>query len=202
MLIAITGATGFIGSYTVQALHKAGHRVRALVRPTSRRDHIAPFLAEWREGDIGDPQSLAGLVAGAEVVIHDAADWDALRRSPCTNFDRNVRAASGQRLDVVAYFTADISGIDEIRGSTSARDGFLVRIRIHREDPARAGKACALNSAEADPAQAEHDDRIARLDVCRLDCSADPGRHAASRQTGPVKWGLLGNLGDRGLPAI
>jgi nucleoside-diphosphate-sugar epimerase len=93
MLIALTGASGFIGSYTARALHAAGHQIRALVRPTSRRDHIEPYIAEWREGDIADPQSLAALVRGVEGVIHDAADWDAVRRSPPTNFDRNVRAS-------------------------------------------------------------------------------------------------------------
>jgi nucleoside-diphosphate-sugar epimerase len=93
MLVAITGASGFIGSYTVKALHAAGHRVRALVRPTSERDHVAPHVEQFLEGDIGDAQSLAALVAGAEVVIHDAADWDALRRSPTTNFQRNVLAS-------------------------------------------------------------------------------------------------------------
>ncbi len=93
MLIAITGASGFIGSYTVQALHAAGHQVRALVRATSKRDHVAPFVDQFIEGDIADPQSLAALVAGAEAVIHDAADWDALRRSPTTNFERNVMAS-------------------------------------------------------------------------------------------------------------
>ena len=92
MLIAITGATGFIGSYSVAALHRAGHEVRALVRPTSRRDHIERFVSKFIEGDIADPQAIAGLVAGAEVVIHDAADWDALRRSPLSNFERNVLA--------------------------------------------------------------------------------------------------------------
>lgn len=93
MLVAITGASGFIGSSTAKALHAAGHRIRALVRPTSRRDHIESFVSEWREGDIADPQATAGLVAGVEAVIHDAADWDALRRSPETNFERNVLAS-------------------------------------------------------------------------------------------------------------
>ena len=50
MLVALTGASGFIGSYTAKAMHGAGHRVRALFRATSRRDHIAPYVAEWREG--------------------------------------------------------------------------------------------------------------------------------------------------------
>jgi nucleoside-diphosphate-sugar epimerase len=90
MLVALTGASGFIGSYTAAALHRAGHEVRALVRPTSRRDHIAPFVAEWTEGDAADPQAIAALVAGVDVVIHDAADWDALRRSPLANYEKNV----------------------------------------------------------------------------------------------------------------
>lgn len=93
MLIAITGASGFIGSYTVRALTNAGHTVRALVRPSSRRDHIEQHVAEWREGDAGDPQALAGLVAGVDAVIHNAADWDALERSPVTHFEKNVMAS-------------------------------------------------------------------------------------------------------------
>jgi nucleoside-diphosphate-sugar epimerase len=90
MLVALTGASGFIGSYTAKALHRAGHDVRALVRPTSRRDHIADFVTEWREGDASDPQAIAGLVAGVDAVIHNAADWSALQRSPLTNYEKNV----------------------------------------------------------------------------------------------------------------
>ena len=90
MLVALTGASGFIGSYTAAALHKAGHTVRALVRETSRRDHVERHVAEWRTGDAADPQALAGLVAGVDAVIHNAVDWDALERSPATNFERNV----------------------------------------------------------------------------------------------------------------
>ena len=93
MLVALTGATGFIGSYTAAALRRAGHDVRALVRETSRRDHIAEHVTEWRVGDASDPQAMAGLVAGVDAVIHNAADWDALERSPATNFERNVLAS-------------------------------------------------------------------------------------------------------------
>ena len=90
MLVALTGATGFIGSYTAAALHRAGHEVRALARATSRRDHVEAHVADWRVGDAADPQALAALVAGVDVVIHNAVDWDALERSPLTNFERNV----------------------------------------------------------------------------------------------------------------
>jgi nucleoside-diphosphate-sugar epimerase len=47
-------------------------------------------MKEWRIGDQADPQALAGLVAGVDAVIHNAADWEALRRSPMVNFERNV----------------------------------------------------------------------------------------------------------------
>jgi nucleoside-diphosphate-sugar epimerase len=90
MLVALTGASGFVGSYTAAALSRAGHRVRALVRPTSRRDHIEPYVVEWRTGEQHDPQAQAGLVAGVDAVIHNAADWEALERSPVANFERNV----------------------------------------------------------------------------------------------------------------
>jgi nucleoside-diphosphate-sugar epimerase len=89
MLIALTGASGFVGSYTAKALHAAGHTVRALVRPTSRRDHIAAHVAEWREGELHDPQTLAGLVAGCDAVIHNGVDWS-VREIPRRNFERNV----------------------------------------------------------------------------------------------------------------
>lgn len=92
MLVALTGASGFVGSYTAKALHSAGHDVRALVRSSSRRDHIAPFVAEWREGEIYDSQSLAGLVAGVDAVIHVGVDWEAVRTSPVHNVQRNLAA--------------------------------------------------------------------------------------------------------------
>jgi nucleoside-diphosphate-sugar epimerase len=89
MLVALTGASGFIGSHTAAALHARGHDVRALVRASSRRDHIAPHVAEWREGELHDPQALAGLVAGVDAVIHNGVDWS-VREIPTLNFERNV----------------------------------------------------------------------------------------------------------------
>ena len=114
MLIALTGASGFIGSYIARSLHGAGHTVRALVRPTSKRDHIAGAVAEWREGNGDDPQTLAGLVAGVEVVIHCAVDWDALERSPITHFEKNVlgslRLLEASRVAGVGQFLFISSG--------------------------------------------------------------------------------------------
>jgi len=93
MLVALTGATGFVGSHTAAALARAGHEVRALARATSRRDHVAPDVHEWRTGEVHDPQAVAGLVAGVEAVIHAAVDWDARATGPGPNFQRNVLAS-------------------------------------------------------------------------------------------------------------
>lgn len=91
MLVALTGASGLVGSYTAKALHAAGHRVRALVRPASRRDHLKPFVSEWTEGDHADEQVQAALVAdGVDAVIHNSVDWEALEQSPVRHLERNV----------------------------------------------------------------------------------------------------------------
>jgi nucleoside-diphosphate-sugar epimerase len=90
MLVAITGASGFVGSQTVQSLHNAGHTVRALVRPTSRHNHITPYVHEWRTGDHHDPQTQSALCAGVDAVIHASVDWNAREQGPGPNFQRNV----------------------------------------------------------------------------------------------------------------
>ena len=95
MLVALTGATGFIGGKIAESLVREGHEVRALVRRTSRRDGIERFVAEWRVGDFDDPQSQAGLVAGVDAVIHNAADWEAVRQAPSVNFKKNVLGSLG-----------------------------------------------------------------------------------------------------------
>lgn len=127
MLVALTGASGFVGSYTAKALHAAGHEVRALVRKTSRRDHVAPFVADWRIGDAADPQAAAAVVAGADVVIHNAVDWEALERSPAAHFEANV-LGSLQLLEAARQagvgqfvFVSSVAVYDEILPAAGGR---------------------------------------------------------------------------------
>ncbi|MFB7669069.1 NAD-dependent epimerase/dehydratase family protein [Kitasatospora sp. NPDC056138] len=67
--IALTGATGFIGSTVLRTLLGQGVEVRALVRGDASQDgavHRVP-------GDLTDRASLRELCSGAEVLLHLAA---------------------------------------------------------------------------------------------------------------------------------
>ena len=67
--VAVTGATGLVGRFTVPALHAAGFAVRALVRPGSDRSAL-PGSVEWVVGDLCEGCKRAQLVNGADALVH------------------------------------------------------------------------------------------------------------------------------------
>ena len=71
----VTGATGFVGSAVARALLARGHAIRLLVRPGSDRRNVAGLPAEFVEGDLNDPPSLARALAGCRYLFHVAADY-------------------------------------------------------------------------------------------------------------------------------
>ena len=71
-LVAVTGATGFVGPHLVAALARHGWRVRLLIRKWSPVPSLAGVEAEVVLGDLNDEGALARLVAGADAVIHAA----------------------------------------------------------------------------------------------------------------------------------
>jgi nucleoside-diphosphate-sugar epimerase len=90
MLVALTGPSGFIGSYTAAALHRRGHRVRGLVRDTSRTDHISDVVSELIVGSHDDPAAIEELVRGVDAVIHNFLDWSHPEADIGRNFQSNV----------------------------------------------------------------------------------------------------------------
>jgi nucleoside-diphosphate-sugar epimerase len=70
--VLITGASGFVGSHIVEALHSRGIGVRCLVRRTSSLDFIASLQPELAFGDVTLPATLAPALEGAEAVVHCA----------------------------------------------------------------------------------------------------------------------------------
>ena len=80
MLIALTGASGFIGSAAARVLSESGHAVTALVRADSKREHIAPHVKRYVSGDQADAAIWPDLLRGADALVHNSVDWDVLRR--------------------------------------------------------------------------------------------------------------------------
>lgn len=66
--VAVTGATGFVGSTLLKAATNQGLQVRAL----TRRPQPEMAGVTWIEGALDMPDSLARLVEGADAVIHVA----------------------------------------------------------------------------------------------------------------------------------
>ncbi|MGB8577062.1 MAG: SDR family NAD(P)-dependent oxidoreductase, partial [Pseudolabrys sp.] len=86
----VTGASGFIGSAVARRLVESGFSVRALVRGTSPRAHLAGLDLEFFEGDIRDRKSVERAVAGMRYIFHVAADYRLWARDPSEIFASNV----------------------------------------------------------------------------------------------------------------
>ena len=84
-VLALTGATGFIGMTLLPRLTDAGWRVRALHRPRKGRELPEIPGVEWIAGDLHDDAVLDTLMAGTDAVIHCAG---AVRGASRADFDK------------------------------------------------------------------------------------------------------------------
>lgn len=100
MTIVVTGATGYVGRVLVERLLAVGAGVRAVVR-----DPAAPLPAAVERAvvDLAEPRGLAGVLAGADAVVHCAAE----QRSPSRDRHRLVNVA-GTRAVLAAAFEAGV----------------------------------------------------------------------------------------------
>jgi nucleoside-diphosphate-sugar epimerase len=96
MIIAVTGATGFLGRYIVNYLTREGSTCRCWYRPESDRggfEHAERI--EWVPGSLEETDSAARLVEGCEAVVHAAlyrpgAGWRGAEGDVLTFAERNV----------------------------------------------------------------------------------------------------------------
>ena len=70
MLIAVTGATGFVGRHIAAVLTRRGHAVRALVRRPIQARTLVSLGVELVPGDLADVAALTTLTRGAHAVVH------------------------------------------------------------------------------------------------------------------------------------
>src|SRR5262245_9330289 len=91
MRIAVTGVSGFIGSYLASHLAAAGHTVTGLVRSASRRERVEAFVDRFVVGDHADESCWPALLDGAECVVHNSVDWVG-RSDPPADLDRHLKS--------------------------------------------------------------------------------------------------------------
>lgn len=78
-LIALTGATGFIGRHIARELPKRGYRIRVLLR---RPSDVKLETGSAVIGDLARPQNMSAAFAGVSAVIHSAGIAHAMSGLP------------------------------------------------------------------------------------------------------------------------
>jgi nucleoside-diphosphate-sugar epimerase len=105
MLLALTGATGFIGQHLLHELPKRGYRLRVLLRyPTPLSFQCASAVI----GDLARPRNMSAALEGVDAVIHSAGlthgmsgipeyDYRLLNVEATINLARAARRAGAKR---------------------------------------------------------------------------------------------------------
>ena len=104
-LIALTGATGFIGRRLLRQLPEQGFRVRVLLR---RPTELPAGSASAVIGDIASPRNMSAALADVDAVIHSAGiahamsgvpedDYRALNTQATINLARAAERAGARR---------------------------------------------------------------------------------------------------------
>ncbi len=137
-IAAVIGAGGFIGRHVVRRLARAGFRVKAGVRRPEQALFLKPMgetgQIELARADFADPDSLARLCAGAEVVVNAAGilyergaqRFDLLhRRGPAQAARRakeggaacliHLSALGAERSSAALYARSKAAGEEEVR---------------------------------------------------------------------------------------
>lgn len=71
-LVAITGATGFLGRYIVRAFADGDWRIRILARQPIDHPQLSGLPLDVVLGDLSNMEALRTLVNGADVIVHAA----------------------------------------------------------------------------------------------------------------------------------
>lgn len=130
-VIALTGATGFIGSALARRLTKEGWQVRALHRSPTPPAYLTGISLEWVRGTLDDRDSLEGLVGDADVVIH------------CAGALRGITEADFYPVNVEA-----VSRLASIAASRSPAPRFLLISSLAAREPGLSSYAASKRMGE------------------------------------------------------
>lgn len=107
MNVALTGATGFVGSHVLSEMRDHGHQVTALVRNDADAAVAAANGATPAVVDLHDRAAVVGLLQGVDAAIHTASPGDATS----ADLDSAVVDAALEALGGTGKLFAEISGL-------------------------------------------------------------------------------------------
>jgi nucleoside-diphosphate-sugar epimerase len=107
MRVALTGATGFIGSHVLRELLDHGHEVTALVKDGAQSDAVAAQGAKAEVVDLYDRPAVVKLLADAGGAVHTASPGDATS----ADLDSAVVDAAIEAFDGTGKPYVQISGL-------------------------------------------------------------------------------------------
>ena len=112
LIVLVTGGTGYVGSHSVAALARSGHRIRMLVRsPGKVVAALGPLGVDGVEtvtGDVTEPAAVERALEGCEAVLHAASVFSMDPRKADEMRSVNVRGTD------IVLGTAHRLGLDPI----------------------------------------------------------------------------------------
>jgi dihydroflavonol-4-reductase len=153
-VVAVTGATGFLGSHLTERLIRDRLRPRLLVRERAKAARFAGRADEIVLGDITDRQALAELVRGADAVCHLVSNFrstsDPPARYRATNLEGTLAALDAAAAAGVRRFvhcsTIGVHGhVERTPGDESAP---YAPGDLYQETKMLAERACLERAAE------------------------------------------------------
>jgi nucleoside-diphosphate-sugar epimerase len=118
MKIALTGATGFVGSHILTELHSHGHEVIALVRDDAQAASVAANGAAPAIADLYDVAAVVKVFSDADGAVHTASPGD----ETSANLDSAVIDAAIGAFGTSGKPYAHISGLWVFGSNTSINE--------------------------------------------------------------------------------
>lgn len=143
--IAVTGATGFLGSNLCQRLIKDGYSVAILARDPQKAKAFEGRVAKTVIGDITDKKAITDLVDGADIVIHLVSNFRVASGPPESYQSINV---DGTR---VVLECAEAAGVKRfVHCSTIGVHGHVQSTPANEESPFNPGDLYQTTKLEAE----------------------------------------------------
>jgi dihydroflavonol-4-reductase len=140
MFVLVSGGTGYVGSHTVAALTRAGHRARVLARSPDRVAAALEPLGVWGVetsiGDVTDPAAVEGALDGCDAVVHAASVFsmdprraDEMRAVNVRGTDTVLGSAHRLGLDPIVHVSSELALLPPENGQVLTAESPVGRSR-------------------------------------------------------------------------